>query len=250
MTVSALLVKEVKEMTRPAGKFSGTFVYAVAAATILGAGATGFGAWLMQSVVDSQPLPQVIPAAAASAAFMGAAGAAFGAFTMALNLAVDTVVGERERHTLETLLAGPLDDHTILQGKLAAIVVMTAFTAMVGAVAAAVTATILYGLWGLIWALVALLVAPMVAGVMAFLLSCTMVAVTMRAKTVKDAGQRSFLVMLPLFFLPQFFLFVAPMLPTGARIWVGAAIIATLILGAIASPFLAFRLFRRHRLIL
>ena len=41
-------------------------------------------------------------------------------FTIILNLVADSFAGERERHTLETLLAGRLSDRAILVGKLLA----------------------------------------------------------------------------------------------------------------------------------
>src|SRR5262249_380875 len=47
-----------------------------------------------------------------------------GAMAMSTSLALvsDTIAGERERHTLETLLASPVSDGAILRGKLLAIV--------------------------------------------------------------------------------------------------------------------------------
>jgi ABC-2 type transport system permease protein len=58
---------------------------------------------------------------------LGAAGTAlFPVAILALNvsgsLAPDTIAGERERHTLETLLATPVGDFDILVGKLVAVV--------------------------------------------------------------------------------------------------------------------------------
>jgi ABC-2 type transport system permease protein len=60
-------------------------------------------------------------------------------FTILLNVVADTFAGERERHTLETLLASRLSDRAILFGKVGAAV---AYGMAVGVVAALVQAVV------------------------------------------------------------------------------------------------------------
>jgi ABC-2 type transport system permease protein len=60
-------------------------------------------------------------------------------FTILLNVVADTFAGERERHTLETLLASRLSDRAILFGKVGAAV---AYGLAVGVVAALVQAVV------------------------------------------------------------------------------------------------------------
>jgi ABC-2 type transport system permease protein len=58
---------------------------------------------------------------------------------LAATVAADTFAGERERHTLETLLATPLSEWAILLGKLAASVTFALLLATGGTLAALVT---------------------------------------------------------------------------------------------------------------
>jgi ABC-2 type transport system permease protein len=57
-----------------------------------------------------------------------------------INIIADAIAGERERHTLETLLASRLSDHAIILGKLGAVVgytlALSVITALVGMFAA------------------------------------------------------------------------------------------------------------------
>jgi ABC-2 type transport system permease protein len=65
---------------------------------------------------------------------------AFFAMGTAAALVADTVAGERERHTLETLLASPASDDAILFGKLGAVVAYAWVVALVQLVAIVVSA--------------------------------------------------------------------------------------------------------------
>ncbi|HEX9531077.1 MAG TPA: ABC transporter permease [Acidimicrobiales bacterium] len=64
---------------------------------------------------------------------------AFFAMATASALVADTIAGERERHTLETLLVSPASDESILAGKLGAVVLYAWAVALIQLLAVAVT---------------------------------------------------------------------------------------------------------------
>ncbi len=246
MSATALIAKEVTEALRPAGKISGTIVAGIALSVLAGAAATAFIGFF---IAGDAPSGLGRGAAAGFATMVGLLVAAFGAFSMSMNLAVDTVAGERERHTLETLLAGPLDDTVILLSKLLAISISSGVIGLIGGLAVAAVSTILYGWWGLLWGLIGLLVVPLVQAVPFFVINSWIIVVTMRAKTTKDAGQRSVAIILPPLLGIQFWVMGSAGLAPSAGL-IGGIVIAAIGLGlAILGPVLALVLFRRHRLI-
>jgi ABC-2 type transport system permease protein len=128
-------------------------------------------------------------------------------FMMVNNVIADSFAGERERHTLETLLSSRLSDLSILLGKVITAIFYGWGTSLLGILLALVTVNIavghgvllLYPLWLAIGApLVSLLVAGLAAGIG--------VLVSLRASTVRQAqqtvGMAFILVLLPLFILP------------------------------------------------
>jgi ABC-2 type transport system permease protein len=119
------------------------------------------------------------------------------------NMVVDAIAGERERHTLETLLATPLSDRAILLGKIAAAVAyglaVTVASLAVGLVAVNVFTTherlLLYP--------PATLVAAAITSVVAATLVAGLgVLVSLRAATVRQAGQIMNLAVLAIAFGP------------------------------------------------
>jgi len=114
----------------------------------------------------------------------------FLATTMVSSLIADSVAGERERHTLETLLASRLSDSSILIGKIIAAVIYGVGFAVVNLVIGLVAVNIAHGETG------ALLFAPqrfIVTIVLTILASLLMagigVFISLRASTVKQAQQ-------------------------------------------------------------
>ncbi len=180
-------------------------------------------------------------------------------FLLASGVVADSFAGERERHTLETLLASRLPDRAILAGKIGAAVVyawgLTLACVLLGAVA--VSAVHGHGR-PLFYS------APVAAGILgltflvALLSSGLGVLVSLRAATVRQA-QQTFSVAFLLLFIP---LFILPMLPAGLKAKLFAAlsgIDATAVALAVAGVLLAADAvilaaadarFRRSRLIL
>ena len=172
----------------------------------------------------------------------------------------DSFAGERERHTLETLLASRLPDRAILLGKMAAAVA--------------------YG-WGLVLAMLALSLvtvnlsarsgqvlmfpwrfavgAPLMALLGAGLAATAGALVSLRAQTVRQAAQTLNVGVLLLVFIPVLGLQAMPeawqtqlgawALTVGVdgMLWPAAAVLAALDLALLAA---AFARFRRARLVL
>jgi ABC-2 type transport system permease protein len=117
--------------------------------------------------------------------------------------APDAFAGERERHTLETLLASRLPDHAILLGKISALVQYGCAAAVIMLVISLLTVNLVHGEGELLifsaqqW-LAMVLFTPLAAGLMAAI----GVHVSLRAKTVKQAQQMLSTAVLVVLFLP------------------------------------------------
>jgi ABC-2 type transport system permease protein len=180
-------------------------------------------------------------------------------FLLASGIVADSFAGERERHTLETLLASRLSDRAILAGKIATSVLygwgITLACVLVGAAAI----NIVHGHGRIIFYR-----APVAAGIflltflVALLASGLGVLVSLRAATVRQAMQ-TFSIAFLLLFVP---LFLLPLLPAPVKARLLAALSkldfsavalagAALLIAANAVVLLiADRRFRRNRLIL
>jgi ABC-2 type transport system permease protein len=180
-------------------------------------------------------------------------------FLLASGIVADSFAGERERHTLETLLASRLPDRAILAGKVATSVLygwgITLACVLVGAVAI----NIVHGHGRILF-----YKAPVAAGIfalsflVALLASGLGVLVSLRAATVRQAMQ-TFSIAFLLLFVP---LFALPLLPASVKARLFGAV-AKLDLTALALAgaallvavnavvlLVADRRFRRNRLIL
>ena len=176
------------------------------------------------------------------------------------SVVADSFAGERERHTLETLLASRLSDRAILLGKVGASVLYGWGLTMAMLLVGLVTVNVAHRGGGLL-----LYPAGVAAGtvVMVLLVSglvaCLGVIISLRANSVRQAVQVMSLAMMVLFLVPTFGLQALPR-PTQLAIiefargldlrtgfWIaGAAILA---LDAILLAWALGR-FRRARLIL
>jgi ABC-2 type transport system permease protein len=172
----------------------------------------------------------------------------------------ESFAGERERKTLETLLASRLDDRTILFGKLAAAVGYGWGLAMSSLVLGLITVNVVHGHGPLI-----LLPAATVLLVATFsLLASTLAAsagvlISLRASTVRQAQQTLSLSLLGLMFGG---LFGIQALPTTWKMWLartlsGATLLTTELVGGallLALDLLVISIavarFQRARLIL
>jgi ABC-2 type transport system permease protein len=184
-------------------------------------------------------------------------------FLMVMGVVADSFAGERERHTLETLLASRLSDRAILFGKLSAAIGYAWGLTLASMLLSLITVNIAHGKGQL-------LMYPAIVGigiiVLSFLIATVAaglgVWVSLRASTVRQAqqtlGLMYFGLFIPLFILPMlpndikvrvFELFMSiDSLDTLARIMLTAAgilaLIAAMLIGA------AMTRFKRARLIL
>jgi ABC-2 type transport system permease protein len=136
-------------------------------------------------------------------------------FMLVSSVVADSFAGERERHTLETLLASRLSDRAILIGKIVAALGYGWGITIVSLLVALVTINVAYGRGTLLlfpWKIglgviaISLLVAGLSAGLG--------VLISLRAATVRQA-QQTFSLVFFVFFIP---LFLLPMLPDEWRL--------------------------------
>lgn len=114
----------------------------------------------------------------------------FLAATMVSSLIADSVAGERERHTLETLLASRLPDASILLGKIVAAVIYGVGFAVANLVIGLVAVNIAYREDGFILFDARRFTVTIVLTVLASLLMAGIgVFISLRASTVKQAQQ-------------------------------------------------------------
>jgi ABC-2 type transport system permease protein len=118
------------------------------------------------------------------------------------NVIADAIAGERERHTLETLLASRLSDRAIILGKLGAAVgyslALSVITALVGMVAANLQGGESFQFYS-VGAFVAIVVFALLV---ALLYAGFGVLVSLRATTVRQAQLTMGVAMLVVFLLP------------------------------------------------
>jgi ABC-2 type transport system permease protein len=177
---------------------------------------------------------------------------------LTISAATDSFAGERERHTLETLLATPLTDGAILGGKLAGLVTWNWGVPMLTTPVGLAVVAIVYGLDGIPLSPAVAVLAAVGALALALLTAAVGVIASMRAATVREAELRlTALVLGPLLALPA----LAAVAPAGWRddaldVLAGAgaekiaavAVTVLLVLDAVAIA-VAARRFRRARLL-
>ncbi|XHH09280.1 MAG: ABC-2 type transporter [Candidatus Bathyarchaeia archaeon] len=120
---------------------------------------------------------------------------------LVVNIVADSFAGERERHTLETLLASRLPDRAILFGKIGISVLYSWSMTLVGMAVALVTVNVLYGGSGLLmYSADTFLIGTTISALIALLVASGGVLVSLRAATVRQAQQIiSLLFMIPWF---------------------------------------------------
>ena len=240
--VAIVVWKEWRELLRMSGSKRGALARHIFSVGIIGV------IWPWQfglSFVNSA----LSVALAAVTALMYIAGAA-----------PDALAGERERHTLETLLASRLPDRAILLGKIIALIEYGCAAALVMLVIGLVTVNIVHGDGRLLvftpaQILAALIYTPLAAGLMA----AVGVHVSLRAKTVKQAQQTLSTAVLIVLFAPAI---AFPSIPDSWRVaagewlqrpnkgWMLAGLAAVMLLTQVLLFALAALRFRRGRLIL
>jgi ABC-2 type transport system permease protein len=111
-------------------------------------------------------------------------------FLMVTYIVTDTFAGERERHTLETLLASRLSDKAILIGKIASVVAYGWAIALIGITVSLITVNITAGKGRLLmYSLEALIAIFVLTFLLALLSSAIGVFVSLRSATVRQAQQ-------------------------------------------------------------
>jgi ABC-2 type transport system permease protein len=134
---------------------------------------------------------------------------------LTMNMVAESFAGERERHTLETLLASRLSDRAILFAKMAASILYGFSIGLLAMLLAAVTVNIaspaagggiqFYPAQNFIWLLVVILLVNA-------LMAALGVLVSLRAKTVRQAYQQLSVGLILLFVVPIFSLQFIPSL--------------------------------------
>jgi ABC-2 type transport system permease protein len=106
------------------------------------------------------------------------------------HVVVDAVAGERERHTLETLLASRLPDRAILFGKMAAAVGYGLLVTVGSLGLGLLTANVLFARGQLLWYPPTTIVGAVILTVLGSALAASLgVLVSLRSATVRQAGQ-------------------------------------------------------------
>jgi ABC-2 type transport system permease protein len=122
----------------------------------------------------------------------------------------DAFAGERERHTLETLLASPLSEQAILFGKVGAAVSYAWLLALVMLVIGLITVNVVDSN-GILLYPVKIAVGGAILGLLTATLSASIgVLVSLRAATVKQAAQQLVFASIALTWLPLFGLSLLP----------------------------------------
>ena len=180
-------------------------------------------------------------------------------FLWVSGIVADLFAGERERHTLEALLATRLSDQSILFGKLLAALTYGVSLTWLIMIASLITINIGFGKDGLLFYPFAIFMGAVVFSILISGLSgCIGVLVSLRAGSVRQAQQWMSMGMLVLFlpimliqFIPRAWLesvggLLENVQPTQVAVWIAVGLLVVeLILIAIAR-----RLFQRSKLIL
>jgi len=179
---------------------------------------------------------------------------------MALSIITDAFAGERERHTLETLLASRLSDRAILFGKISAAVVYAWGISILGMLTAAATVNIANPGQGVHFYPPSFFAASVaISFLIALLFSSLGMLVSLRAETARQAYQRLSAVMLVLWILPTIGLQFLPQewmvrlfssLEEGNIHFVLLTAIGVLIAANMGLILAAMKRFQRARLIL
>ena len=175
------------------------------------------------------------------------------------HVVVDAVAGERERHTLETLLASRLPDRAILIGKMAAAIAY-GLVITVGSLALGLL-TVNLSAWGgdlLLYSPATLAGVLITTFLGAILIAALGVLVSLRAATVRQAGQIMGAAVLLVAFVPvlavravlRWWHTAGQPLSATETLVLGSVVLGTLVLVAAALVASAVLRFRRSRLAL
>lgn len=181
---------------------------------------------------------------------------------MTIGLVVDAFAGERERHTLETLLATRLSDTSILLGKIAASVLYAWSISIICALLGAITINVLFPSGTFQFYNAGMFFGGIAAVLLiAILISSIGVFVSLKAPTVRQAHQKLSFSIMVVWFVPfillqafpdkvqNFFVSIAPLLENNLPLVIGGLFLLLVVADA-AVLLLAKKRFQRTRLIL
>lgn len=122
---------------------------------------------------------------------------------MTNGMVADAFAGERERHTLETLLSTRLSDSAILLGKVAASVLYAWLISLLSALTGALTVNVMAGSGTFLFYKPAMFFGGLLGVLLvAILMSAIGVFVSLKAETVRQAAQKLSLSVTALWFIP------------------------------------------------
>jgi ABC-2 type transport system permease protein len=173
-------------------------------------------------------------------------------------IAADSFAGERERHTLETLLASRLPDRAIVLGKLFAILSYSLAAVILIEAQALIVMAVTGASLGALVATMGLISAVLGGGILfSCFLTCIGILVSMRAETVQSAMQTTSYVMMPVMIIPIGILtflgasagpsVFSRLTPLGWTVVVGTVVVVVVGLDLLTMA-LAVAAFKRHRL--
>lgn len=175
-------------------------------------------------------------------------------------ITADSFAGERERHTLETLLATRLPDRAILIGKVAAGVLWVWVATLACVPVGMVTVNVLHSTNGILWYEPATVLGIVLVTLLAAIFGASLGAlVSLRATTVRQAQQTLTIIVLAILVLPIIALRVMPdeMVASVIRLFMsGTQASVAFALGAVFLGvdaillFLAMSRFQRRKLLL
>ena len=223
----AIIRKELTELSTDWQSFYGTFVQTTVVVLLCGVFVPARSSSVWTQPTDLVMLYAIFPSIVAAL------------------FAADSFAGERERNTLETLLATPVSDRAIYLGKVLAALGISVSCSLMVLLAAVVTTLVkgddplpVVGLSGLL---------SLVAGSVVFGLNTTALAtaVSSRARVARSAQQLSSMLSL---LLSVLFLWLTSLLHLSSA-WMKVAVVdgALLVLGT-TTLALGLRAFNRHRL--
>lgn len=180
-------------------------------------------------------------------------------FLWVSGVVADLFAGERERHTLESLLATRLSDQSILFGKLLAALAYGFTLTWVIMLVSLVTINVAYGRSGLLFYPLLILLGAVIFSILISGLSASIgVLVSLRAGSVRQAQQMMSVGMLLLFvpfmliqFIPKrLLLTIGTALANSNPIQIAVGVAVFLVILELILIAIARRLFQRSRLIL
>jgi ABC-2 type transport system permease protein len=140
------------------------------------------------------------------------------------SLIADSFAGERERHTLETLLASRLPDRAILFGKVCAVVCYGWGLTLLGVLLGLLTVNLAHGKGRLLlYSAKFALGIVVVSGLTAWLAAGAGVLISLRATTVRQAQQTLTIAVMLLLFVP---VYGVRLLPKEWQTWLGKMLTA------------------------